>query len=100
MFAEGAAYDAWAAQWRERLAREPQHASTRVAAMQGVNPAYIPRNHRVEAALAAAIDHDDYAPFEEMLAVLARPFEARPEFADYAEPPPPDEGVYKTFCGT
>ena len=100
LFAEGAAYDAWAAQWRERLAREPQHASTRVAAMQGVNPAYIPRNHRVEAALAAAIDHDDYAPFEEMLAVLARPFEARPEFADYAEPPPPDEGVYKTFCGT
>ena len=100
LFAEGAAYDAWAAQWRERLAREPQHASTRVAAMQGVNPAYIPRNHRVEAALAAAIDHDDYAPFEEMLAVLARPFEARPDFADYAEPPPPDEGVYKTFCGT
>ena len=42
----------------------------------------------------------DHITPAQMLAVLARPFEARPEFADYAEPPPPDEGVYKTFCGT
>jgi uncharacterized protein YdiU (UPF0061 family) len=99
LFAEAAAYDAWAAQWRERLAREPLDAAARRAVLHAANPAYIPRNHRVEAALAAAIERDDFAPFEALLAVLARPFEERPEFADYAEPPP-DEGVYRTFCGT
>jgi len=86
--------------WRERLAREPQDAAARRAAMQSVNPVYIPRNHRVEAVLAAAIERDDYGPFEEFLKVLARPFEERAEFADYAEPAPADQCVYRTFCGT
>ena len=72
----------------------------RRAAMQSVNPVYIPRNHRVEAVLAAAIERDDYGPFEEFLKVLARPFEERAEFADYAEPAPADQSVYRTFCGT
>ena len=94
------AYDAWAARWRARLAREPRDAATRRTAMRAVNPAYIPRNHRVEAALAAAIEREDFAPFEELLKVLARPFEDLPEFAAYAEPPPADERVYRTFCGT
>jgi uncharacterized protein YdiU (UPF0061 family) len=100
LFVEPAKYDAWAARWRERLAREPQDAARRRAAMQSANPVYIPRNHRVEAVLAAAIESDDYGPFEEFLAVLARPFEERAEFADYAEPAPADQGVYRTFCGT
>jgi len=99
-FADPAKYDAWAARWRERLAREPQDAASRRAAMQSVNPVYIPRNHRVEAVLAAAIERDDYGPFEEFLTVLARPFEERAEFADYAEPAPADQCVYRTFCGT
>jgi uncharacterized protein YdiU (UPF0061 family) len=68
--------------------------------MHAANPVYIPRNHRVEAVLAAAIEHDDYAPFEEMMTVLAHPFEERPEFAAYAEPPTGDQSGYKTFCGT
>ena len=101
LFAEPAKYDAWAARWRERLAREPQDAAQRRAAMQSVNPVYIPRNHRVEAVLAAAIEHDDYGPFEEFLGVLARPFDERAAFAGYAEPAPAaDQGVYRTFCGT
>ena len=94
------AYDAWAARWRERLAREPQDAAARRLAMRAVNPAYIPRNHRVEAALAAAVERADFAPFEELLRVLARPFEERPEYAAYAEPPSADQRVYQTFCGT
>ena len=100
LFAEPAEYDAWAARWRQRLAREPHDAATRRAAMQSVNPVYIPRNHRVETVLAAAIERDDYGPFEEFLTVLARPFEERAEFADYAEPAPADQCVYRTFCGT
>ena len=64
-------------------------------------PLYIPRNHRVEAALTAAIERDDYGPFEELLTVLARPFEERPEFAAYAQPPSEEEQRnFRTFCGT
>ncbi|MFO1081496.1 MAG: YdiU family protein [Reyranellaceae bacterium] len=100
LFGNPSAYDAWAARWRERLASEPQDGDARRAAMHQVNPAYIPRNHRVEAVLAAAIEHDDYRPFEELLEVLERPFEDRAAFAAYAEPPPADQRVYRTFCGT
>jgi len=100
LFASPQAYETWAVRWRERLAREPQHAETRGSAMRQVNPAYIPRNHRVEAALAAAVEREDFGPFEELLQVLARPFEERPAFAAYAEPPPADQRVYRTFCGT
>ena len=68
--------------------------------MAAVNPAYIPRNHRVEAMIQAAVDREDFGPFEELLTVLARPYEERPAFAAYAKPPTPDERVRWTFCGT
>ena len=68
--------------------------------MRAVNPAFIPRNHRVEAALNAAIERDDFAPFEQLLDVLSRPFEERPEFERYTQPPEPEERVLQTFCGT
>jgi uncharacterized protein YdiU (UPF0061 family) len=100
LFDKPGALDAWLARWRERLGQEPQDGAARRAAMHAVNPAYIPRNHRVEAALAAAIEREDYAPFEELLEVLAHPYEERPEFAAYADPPPPEQRVYRTFCGT
>ena len=98
-FASTEAYEAWARKWRERLAHEPRPPAERRAAMHAVNPAYIPRNHRVEAVLAAAIEQGDLAPFEEFLAVLSMPFEAREAYAAYAEPPE-GQGVYRTFCGT
>ena len=68
--------------------------------MRTVNPAFIPRNHRVEAVIQAAVNNDNYAPFEELLAVLAKPFEDLLEFAGYADPPQPDQRVTQTFCGT
>ncbi len=100
LFKNPDAYDGWAVRWRERLAREPHDAAARRLAMRSASPAYIPRNHRVEAALAAAVEREDFAPFEELLKVLARPFEDRAEFAAYAEPPPEDQRVCQTFCGT
>jgi uncharacterized protein YdiU (UPF0061 family) len=100
LFIDPTAFDGWAVAWRQRLAAEPQDAATRHQAMQAVNPAFIPRNHRVEAVIQAAISRDDYAPFEELLAVLAKPFEDQPEMADYATPPEPDQRVLRTFCGT
>ena len=94
------AFEAWLPRWRERLVREPQDGPTRRAAMHPVNPIYIPRNHRVELVLSAAAEREDYAPFEELLAVLAKPYEERPGLEAYAEPAPADGGVYRTFCGT
>ncbi|HMM93123.1 protein adenylyltransferase SelO, partial [Bradyrhizobium sp.] len=98
-FTDPAAFDDWATRWRARLADEPQSSAERQAAMRAVNPAFIPRNHRIEAAIAAA-GNDDYAPFEELLTVLSKPYEDQPAFAAYAEPPMPDQRVLRTFCGT
>jgi uncharacterized protein YdiU (UPF0061 family) len=100
LFKEPEAFDAWWSRWRERLAEEPQHDAARRAAMLGANPKYIPRNHRVEAVIRAAVDRGDFAPFEEMLAVLSQPFEEQPGMERYAEPPRPEERVTQTFCGT
>ncbi|MBR0713798.1 YdiU family protein [Bradyrhizobium liaoningense] len=99
-FMEPAAFDEWAGRWRARLAAEPQSASERRAAMHAVNPAFIPRNHRVEAVIQAAMRDNGYAPFEELVKVLAKPFDDQPEFAAYADPPLPDQRVLQTFCGT
>jgi uncharacterized protein YdiU (UPF0061 family) len=100
LFAEPAAFDEWAARWRQRAGEEPQTPAERQAAMRAVNPAFIPRNHRVEAVIQAAMVNDDYAPFEELLAVLSKPYQDQPEFAAYTEPPQPDQRVLQTFCGT
>jgi uncharacterized protein YdiU (UPF0061 family) len=90
----------WIERWRLRLAREPQAAAKRATSMRSVNPYVIPRNHRIEAAIVAAVDRGDYAPFEELARVLSRPYEELPAFAAYAEPPLPAERVMQTFCGT
>jgi serine/tyrosine/threonine adenylyltransferase len=100
LFNEPAAFDRWAVRWRERLARDPQSPAARARQMRRSNPAFIPRNHRVEQALAAAVEHGDFAPFNALLAVLARPYEDAPEHAAYATPPQSDERVLQTFCGT
>jgi uncharacterized protein YdiU (UPF0061 family) len=67
--------------------------------MRAVSPAFSPRNPRIEAVIAAAVE-DDFAPFEELLAVLAKPFDDQPDFAHYMDPPEEHERVCQTFCGT
>ena len=95
-----AALAPWLARWRARAQTGPLPQG-RVAAMRRANPVYIPRNHRVEAALAAAIEHDDLAPFERLLAVLQRPFDERAADREFAEPAPREQtACYRTFCGT
>jgi uncharacterized protein YdiU (UPF0061 family) len=100
LFREPASFDAWAVSWRERLRDEAASADARAAAMRLVNPAYIPRNHRVEAALDAATLREDFSLFEELVEVVSRPYEERPEFAEYTAPARPEESVRFTFCGT
>ncbi|PHK92957.1 hypothetical protein CR162_21120 [Pseudoroseomonas rhizosphaerae] len=100
LFEDPAAYGEWAMSWRRRLEREGGLPEDRRAAMDAVNPAYIPRNHQVEAALSAAVERQDLGPFEALMDVLARPFEERPGLESYTLPPQPQERVLQTFCGT
>jgi uncharacterized protein YdiU (UPF0061 family) len=99
LFAASPAFDAWLRDWRARLSREPHTATERAAGMRRVNPAFIPRNHRVEAALNAAYT-GDFQPFHRLLGILQRPFDDQPEAAEYERPPDPSERVHNTFCGT
>ncbi|AYG58498.1 protein adenylyltransferase SelO [Rhizobium jaguaris] len=99
-FKDPASAAPWLARWRERINREPKLPIDRARAMRGVNPAFIPRNHRIEQAIEAAVEDEDFSLFEVLLKVLAKPYEDQPAFAPYAEPPQPAERVLQTFCGT
>ncbi|WP_085791914.1 protein adenylyltransferase SelO [Roseivivax jejudonensis] len=94
-FTDRSAFDDWATGWRARLADEDAPEDL----MARSNPAFIPRNHRIEEAITAAVAGDD-APFHRLREVLARPYEDQPEAADLARTPLPEERVAATFCGT
>lgn len=100
LFANPASYDAWAAGWRRRLEVEVADGQARTAAMRRTNPEFIPRNHLVEAALDAANSRQDFRPFEDLLAIISRPYDERPELDRYSAPARPEELVLQTFCGT
>jgi serine/tyrosine/threonine adenylyltransferase len=99
-FADPAAFDEWAVTWRARLASEGGDPVARQVLMRSVNPAFIPRNHRIEEVIVAAVSRSDFAPFERLMAVLATPYDDQPDNAAYADAPKPDEVVQATFCGT
>ncbi|MCD1616635.1 YdiU family protein [Salipiger manganoxidans] len=85
----------WDTRWQARIAAEPEPE----AVMRRANPAFIPRNHRIEQMIAAAVE-GDLRPFHHLNAVLARPYDDQPEAAELRRPPLPDEVVPATFCGT
>ena len=93
-------FDAWEQRWWNRFEQDGISAETSAQMMDNLNPIYIPRNHKVEEALAAAIDRQDLIPFKKLLNVLTTPFDELEGSEDYAEPAPPNEIPYKTFCGT
>ncbi|MCE8037450.1 MULTISPECIES: YdiU family protein [unclassified Halomonas] len=90
----------WLEEWRERLAQEEQGESERAQRMRLANPAFIPRNHRVQQALTAAMDENDYGPFETLLDIITHPFDDQPGREEYMRPAEPTERVFRTFCGT
>ena len=100
LFAQSQGMENWVRDWHERLASDPQSAVERAASMRRVNPAFIPRNHRVEEALTAASGRGDYQPFHRLLGILQHPYDDQPEAAGYEQPPQPSERVLQTFCGT
>jgi uncharacterized protein YdiU (UPF0061 family) len=90
----------WLERWQQRLQQEPRSPAARQRAMYRANPALIPRNHLVDQALKASLQEADFATFHRLVDALAKPWDYRPELADYARGPVPEEEVQQTFCGT
>lgn len=100
LFSNREEFDGWTAKWQERLAKESISNAEHKAIMQAANPAYIPRNHQIEAAIRAAEDHNDFSVFHDLNEVLQNPFELQQGKDKYLLPPKPEEVVHQTFCGT
>jgi protein adenylyltransferase len=99
LFAVDSTADRWLYDWRQRLAFDSRSAAERLQSMRTANPLFIPRNHRVEAALHAA-ESGDFSLFHQLLEVLQRPYDDQPGMDEYSQPPLPSERVLQTFCGT
>lgn len=93
-------YRVWRERWRARLGRQADTPDEVRERMRAHNPAVVPRNHRVEEALAAAAQGGDYGPLHRLLAVLARPYDHSADQAEYAQLSPEADNGYRTFCGT
>jgi serine/tyrosine/threonine adenylyltransferase len=90
----------WYEQWQARLDRQKESKASAQQLMQSSNPAVIPRNHRVEEALEAAVKQGDYSVMERLLKVLSNPYAHSPEQEEYCKVPEPSNRPYRTFCGT
>ena len=89
----------WQETWQARLARQPQSPEESAQLRRTHNPAFIPRNHLVEAALAAG-QQGDSGPMERLLEILAAPYDHARDAPEYRAPDPSGGTAYKTFCGT
>ncbi|OYW76459.1 MAG: hypothetical protein B7Z37_08860 [Verrucomicrobia bacterium 12-59-8] len=97
---EDRAFAEWHSLWQARLKLQPQTADEVAERMRGHNPAVIPRNHKVEEALAAAVERGDLSVMQRLLEVLAKPYEDHEEQPEYRAPSGLAPGAYQTFCGT
>ncbi|HIO48130.1 TPA: hypothetical protein EYN23_12370, partial [Candidatus Poribacteria bacterium] len=100
LFGEPDAFDVWERCWRKRLEKDGVATETVAQTMDLANPIYIPRNHKVEEALTAAVDQEDMTPFSKLLTVLSHPFDEVAANEAYAAPAPNSSTPYRTFCGT
>ncbi|WP_062237216.1 protein adenylyltransferase SelO [Fictibacillus sp. FJAT-27399] len=90
----------WREKWQARREKQSESMADSLQLMKDSNPAVIPRNHRVEEALDAAVEQEDYSVMEKLLNVLTNPFAHTAEQAEYSSLPPEDGQCYKTYCGT
>lgn len=90
----------WNKKWQQRLERQQESKDSSYQLMRSSNPAVIPRNHRVEEALEAAVKHEDYEVLHRLLGVLSKPYDYSCDQDDYTKPPEASDRPYRTFCGT
>ena len=100
LFAADETVDRWLAGWHKRLKQQAQPFDDIAAAMRGVNPVYIPRNHLVEQAINAAVENQDFSGMNTLLTVLETPFQSNEAYRAFSQPATPEEAVLETFCGT
>jgi serine/tyrosine/threonine adenylyltransferase len=100
LFKEPNDFDDWEHRWKKRWEQEGTNAETCARKMDRRNPIYIPRNHKVEEALAAASNRGDIEPFSKLLTIIKHPFDVVEGNEDYGEPAPVTDRPYRTFCGT
>nr|WP_263323706.1 YdiU family protein [Neobacillus sp. Marseille-Q6967] len=93
-------FNEWNELWQARLGRQKESKENSQELMRNSNPSVIPRNHRVEEALEAAVEEGDYSVMERLLEVLSSPYEHTPEKKEYCTLPAPSTHPYRTFCGT
>jgi uncharacterized protein YdiU (UPF0061 family) len=94
------AFTVWRARWQARLKRQSETENFSQALMRSCNPVIIPRNHRVEEALEAAVVRSDFTVMQRLLAALATPYDDSPHNKSYCTPPEASGHPYRTFCGT
>lgn len=97
---DDAAFTEWHIRWKDRLMRQKEPKHEAYQCMRAHNPAIIPRNHRVEEALDAAVERDDLSVMHRLLEALRTPYEVRSDYSYYASPAPDDMPHYQTYCGT
>ncbi len=90
----------WKEVWESRLNKEKRSKEARIELMKENNPAIIPRNHRVEEVLDAAVEQEDYGPINRLIEALSKPYEYSAEQDQYSELPPKSNTPFRTFCGT
>lgn len=96
-----AGFQNWMIQWEARLSRQAETLAQSMDLMDQTNPAIIPRNHLVEAALNAAVDQDDLQPLKKLLSAISKPYNPTSDYAEFMQTPEPEfDSQYKTFCGT
>lgn len=100
LFNQSGAFEVWERRWLKRLKLEGKEMEACASEMDKINPIYIPRNHKVEEALSAAVYRGDMSLFTKLLEVVSRPFDEKTENEAYAEPAPISDIPYQTFCGT
>jgi len=100
LFSKSVLWHQWAPRWQQRLSFEADVDPAITQRMRNVNPAFIPRNHRVAEVIRAAEQEQNYEPFSVLCKVLSQPFADQPDHAHYQQPPQDHEQVLRTFCGT
>ncbi|MCC0767574.1 YdiU family protein [Bacillus pacificus] len=97
---ESPEFKEWYKLWQSRLEKQEESKENAYEMMKNNNPSIIPRNHRVEEALEAAVTNGDYSVMEKLLEVLANPYAYSTDQEEYCVPPAPTNRPYRTFCGT
>ncbi|MFI8684982.1 YdiU family protein [Rossellomorea sp. NPDC077527] len=95
-----AEFSQWKERWNARRGRQKESDDASQKRMQSSNPSVIPRNHRVEEAIQAAVEEDDLSVMDRLVAVLKNPYAYSPEQEEYCALPAPSDRPYRTFCGT